>query len=273
MTAAAMSKPHSSARRGGALKLHRGETFGEVSTVLDQPEKPAITPIADYGTALAIDNSKLGVAALFPRSASKGGARNRADRESHTLTVAQIARLKAAERHSRQIGLPFTRMITIHWEAAGIPLGGMAAATGRFTDLLAKALARHGSPVAWLWVHENGDGKGGHCHLLAHVPPALVRVVTGLQRGWLRRISGNRYRARVIHSRPIGGKLGLESGNRELHAINLELAFAYILKGAEPKAASRFGLERLEPGGRIIGKRCGASQNIGWKAQKAWQAE
>lgn len=273
MTAAAMSKPHSSARRGGALKLHRGATFGEVSTALHQPQKPSFAPIADHGTVFAIDNSSLGVAALFPRSANRGGARNYANRESHALTLAQVARLKAAERHSRQIGLPFTRMITIHWEAAGMPLESMAAATGRFTDLLAKALARHGSPVAWLWVHENGEGKGGHCHLLAHVPPALVGVVTGLQRGWLRRISGNRYRARVIHSRPIGGKLGLESGNRELHAINLELAFAYILKGAEPKAALRFGLDRLEPGGRIIGKRCGTSQNIGQKARKGWQSK
>lgn len=270
MTAAAMTKPHSSARRGGALKLHRGATFGEVSTALHQPQRRVIAPIADDGTALAIDNPKIGVAPLFPRTTGRGGARNRADRVSHALTLAQVARLTAAERHARRIGLSFTRMITIHWEAAGVPLDGMAAATGRFTDLLTKALARHGSPTAWLWVHENGDGKGGHCHLLAYVPPRLVGVLTSLQRGWLRRISGNLYRARVIHSRPIGGKLGLEHGNRELHAINLDLAFAYILKGAEPKAASRFDLERLEPGGRIIGKRCGASQNIGQKAREAW---
>jgi len=37
----------------------------------------------------------------------------------------------------------------------------------------------------------------------------------------------------------------------------------------EDEAASQFGLERLEPGGRIIGKRCGTSQNIGAKARKA----
>lgn len=272
MTAAAMSKLHSSARRGGVLKHHRGATSGEVSTALRQPQKPAIAPIVDHGTALAIDNSRIGVAALFPRTTGRGGARNRADRVSYALTLAQVARLKAAEHHSRQIGLPFTRMITIHWEAAGVPLSGMAKATGRFTDLLTKALARHGCPTAWLWVHENGDRKGGHCHLLAYVPPSLVSVVTGLQRGWLKRISGTPYRARVIHSRPIGGKLGLESGNRELHAINLELAFAYILKGAEPKAASRFSLERLEPGGRIVGKRCSASQNIGHQARKGGRA-
>ncbi len=153
----------------------------------------------------------------------------------------------------------------------------MAKATYRFTDLLTKALARHGSPTAWLWTHENvpgnGHNKGGHCHLLAHVPADLVSRLTALQRGWLRRITGQPYRARVIHSKPIGGRLGLEAGNPDLHAVNLEVALAYVLKGASPEAASQFGLERWEPGGRVIGKRCGTSQNIGAKARKAWQAQ
>ncbi|AMU89514.1 hypothetical protein ATM17_10780 [Sphingopyxis macrogoltabida] len=148
----------------------------------------------------------------------------------------------------------------------------MAKATGRFTDLMAKALARHGSGTAWLWTHENAPGngpdKGGHCHLLAHVPADLVPVVTALQRGWLRRITGQPYRARVIHSKPIGGRLGLETANPDLHAVNHAAALAYVLKGASAEAASHFGLERLEPGGRIIGKRCGTSQNIGAKARK-----
>lgn len=165
--------------------------------------------------------------------------------------------------------LPFNRMISIHWEGAGVPLAGMAKATYRFTDLLTKALARHGSRTAWLWTHENGERKGGHCHMLAHVPADLVPVVMALQRGWLRRITGQPYRARVIHSKPIGGRLGLEAGNPDLHAVNLEAALAYVLKGARPEAASQFGLERLEPGGRIIGKRCGTSQNIGAKARKS----
>ncbi len=269
MKAAAMLKTQDSARHGGALKLHRGATFGEVSKALLQPETRAFAPIVKTGTALAISNLPLGVAALLPCSTGRGGARNRADRESHALTAAQIAHLKAAERHAVAIGLPFTRMLTIHWEAAGVPLVGMAKATGRFTGLMAKALNRRGKRAAWLWVHESGEGKGGHCHMLAHVPAGLVSVLTGLQRGWLRRITGKPYRARVIHSKPIGGRLGLETGNPDLHAINLEVALAYVLKGASPEAASQFGLERLEPGGRVIGKRCGTSQNIGAKARKA----
>ena len=264
-----MPKSHDGARRGGALKLHRGPASGEVSSAPPQPQYPAIPPIARTGTALAISNLTLGVAGFSIGGIGRGGARNRANRESHALTTAQIANLKAAERHAEKIGLPLTRMITIHWQAAGVPLAKMVKATGRFTDLMAKALARYGYRTAWLWAHENCGPKGGHCHLLTHVPAHLVPRLTALQRGWLRRITDRPYRARVIHSKPIGGRLGLEAGNPNLHAINLEVALAYVLKGASPEAGSRFGLERLASGGRVIGKRCGSSQNIGAKARKA----
>ncbi len=234
--------------------------------------RPQIRRFPKIGTALAINNLTSGVAALSAITNGRGGARNRADRESHALTAVQIGNLKAAERHAEKVGLPLNRAITIHWQAAGVPLAGMAKATGRYTDLMAKALARHGSGTTWLWTHENvpgnGHDKGGHCHLLAHVPADLVPVVTALQRGWLRRITGQPYRARVIHSKPIGGRLGLEAGNPDLHAINLEAALAYVLKGANLEAASLFALARMEPGGRVIGKRCGTSQNIGAKARR-----
>src|SRR3546814_18406774 len=109
--------------------------------------------------------------------------------------------------------------------------------------------------------------------MLSYVPADLVPVVTALQRGWLRRITGQPYRARVIHSKPIGGRLGLEAGNPDLHAVNLEAALAYVLKGASPDAASQFDIERLEPGGGVSGQRCGPSSNIGAKARtaKQWQ--
>lgn len=159
-------------------------------------------------------------------------------------------------------------MITIHWQAAGIPLSGIVAATGRFTDLLGKFLARNGCGSAWLWVLESGTGKGGHCHMLAHVPAELVGTLSAHQRRWLRAISGKPYRARVIHSKPIGGRLGLEGSNPSLHAINVEAALFYLIKGADPQAAMKFGLERLESEGLIIGKRCSVSQNINRKARR-----
>jgi hypothetical protein len=247
-------------------------TFGEVSSPLPRPESTANPPIKRGGTALAINYVTSGVAADSAGSTRRGGARNHADRENYELTSAQIANLTAAKAHAAAIGLPLNRMITIHWEAAGVPLAGMVKATGRLVDLICKALGRHGSRTAWIWTHENGDQKGGHCHMLFHVPADLVPVLSNLQRGWLRRITGSPYRARVIHSKPVGGRLGLETGNPELHAINLEAAMLYLLKGASTDAALLFGLERMEPGGRVIGKRCSTSQNIGQKARltKDW---
>ena len=269
MIAAAMPKTHDSARHGGAFETTPFRGFGEVSIAPLQPQSLVNRPIVRTGTAFAISYLTSGVAALLPRSTGRGGARNRADRESHALSAAHVANLTAAARHAGAIKLPLNRMVTIHWEAAGVPLAGGAKATGRFLDLLTKWLARHKSRTAWLWVHEGGDGKGGHCHLLAHVPPECVKALTGQLRGWLGRITGNPYLRRVIHSKPIGGRLGLERGNPDVHAINLEAALSYVLKGASPEAASQFALERLEPGGRVIGKRCGTSQNIGAKARKA----
>ena len=118
-------------------------------------------------------------------------------------------------------------------------------------------------------MHENGHRKGGHCHILVHVLAALVATVTRLQKRWLRAITGNPYRARVVKSVPIGGRLGLEASNPAHHAVNRDAALSYVLKGADGHAAASFGLRRLEHGGRIIGKRCGTSQNIGAKARKS----
>lgn len=269
MRVAAMTKPPSGALHGGSFETSPNCKYSEVSIAPSRPQKPRNPLIPEDGTAVAINYLRLGVPAHLPCSTQRGGAHNRADRESHALTATQIANLKAAESHARAIGLPFTRMITIHWQAAGVTLADMVKATGRFLDLLAKSIARNKSKTAWLWVLENGDSKGGHCHLLIHVPAALVPILTRLQKGWLKRITGNPYRARVIRSKPIGGRVALETGNPELHAINLAAALVYVLKGANAEAAAKFGLERLEAGGRIIGKRCGTSQNIGAKARRA----
>ena len=197
----------------------------------------------------------------------RGGPHNSGLRESTSLSCKQVNNLIEATIYADLLALPFTRMITIHWEAAGIQLLNMSWATYRYTNLLAKTLARHGSQTSWVWVHEGGPDKGGHCHLLVHVPAALVSVVMRLQKKWLRAITGQPYRKRAIHSKPIGGRLGIELSNPNLHAVNVDNALSYLLKGANDSAAKEFGLSRLEPGGRIIGKRCGTSQNLGITAR------
>ena len=265
---AARANPAELWQRGACLKLHRVAGLGEVSmtasAVLTRGKQP--TPVA--GTACAISYLRIGGPPYSARAASsRGGARNLASRETYALSPAHVGNLIAAVRHADAIGMPFTRMITVHWQSAGVELDGMTNATGKFLDMLSKALARRGSATAYLWVHENGHGKGGHCHILAHVPAALVSTVGRLQMRWLRTITGRPYRARVIRSDPIGGRLGLEASNPALHRINTAVALGYVLKGASEHAAEIFELARLEPGGRCIGKRCGVSQNIGAKAR------
>lgn len=262
-----MPKHEPENRHGGDLELHRGGTSGEVSSdPLDARSLRKSRP-SEFGTNLALSSLILGVSAVLPPALGRGGPRNLRSRESYGLTVAQIAKLAAAEAHARHIDRPFTRFITVHWQSAGVPLAHMTKATGRFLDLMGKAIARHGGQTAWVWVAENGPGKGGHVHLLVHVPGHLVPVLTRLQRGWVKAITGRPYRSRVLHSRPIGGRVGLEIANPTIHAVNLAATLGYVLKGASPGAAEAFGLDRREPGGLVVGKRCGTSENIGAAAR------
>jgi len=272
MMSAAMDRLQPFNRHGGAFETSPFRGFGEVSIAQLKPQSRANLPIVKNGTALAISNLPLGVAAHSKGRTGRGGARNRADRESHALTRAQIANLSLSEGHSRAIGLPFTRMITIHWKAAGVPLSDMAAATGKFIDYLTRWLARRGYGIAWLWVHENAGDKCWHCHVLASVPAELVKPLVGAQLRWLRAITGKSYCVKVIRSKPIGGRLRLETGNPALHFENARAALAYLCKGAPQSTLDAARIDRQHQlQGLIIGRRCSTSQNISAKARKASQ--
>ena len=268
MSAVAVARGQTSADGGTEMKLHRAARFGEVSK-----EGPSIQPIAGTGikasgTSVAIKRLGIGVSAHSAKPSGRGGARNRADRVSLGLSAKQVGNLQAAVGFAASLGLPLNRMITVHWESGGISPARMVKATGRFLDLLTRWLARRGSRTAWIAVHENGPGKGAHVHVLAHVPPSLVKPLKGRQRAWLRLICGTPYRDGVIHSRPVGGLLGAEQSNQPAFAANLAEALSYLTKGAEPSAAALLGLHRLDGGGPVIGRRCSTSQNIGAKARK-----
>lgn len=265
MTPTAMPKPERSAQRGDTLKLRHGSNLGEVSNVARTAKGYDKPPFFCAFASSSVDPPISGASDSV--RGGRGGARNRADRQSEGMNAGQVDNLIAATRYAEAIGLPFTRMITIHWQEAGVALEQMVKATGDFIDLLSRSLKRWGSKTAWLYVHEGGVEKGGHCHLLIHVPASLVAAVSKAQKRWLRSITGLAYRARVICSRPIGGRLDVENTNPALHALNLEAAFLYVLKGADKEASKAFGLIRLAAGGLVIGKRCGTSQNISAKAR------
>lgn len=257
------------------LKLHRFAHFGEVSSCDDMRTSPEKPPLSAVGTVRA----KFNLVSSVPvdssgQPAKHGGARNRSDRTSDHLTIKQVENIIGAAGFANEIGLALNRMLTIHWQQAGLVVDDIVKATGRFCDLLAKALGRHRHETAIIWVQENGfrkcgGPKGGHIHLLAHIPAAMVKRIDRLKFGWLRSITGQSYTKGVILSRPVGGKLGIEITNELLHFENLSVAVGYLVKGASQMAAAQFGLSRLEAGGVCIGKRCSVSQNIGEAARVA----
>jgi hypothetical protein len=261
MIVAAMTKPAMAAR----FETSPAQAVGGVSIATPNSETLGAVHLLPAGTVVAVNYLRI-VPTTLPtpcHAPGRGGARNRRDRTSVILTARHVANLIAASRHAGAIGRPFTRMYSIHWEENGVAPGDIVAATGRFLDMMTKALTRHGSATAWLWVQENGDGKGAHVHVLTYIPAALAKVVARLQRRWISRISGNAYQTRVIRSRLIGGTLGVELNNPAHHAANLAAALSYVLKGADEDTAATFDLARFNEGGRCIGKRCGVSQNIG----------
>lgn len=221
----------------------------------------------DAGTPLATyTSSKSGTADCETAPVSTwGGARNRANRVSHELTAAQVAATIDAAATAWARGMPFNRHITIHWERAGVPDSRAAVATGAFLKLVRQFLRSRGERFAYVWVRENdaGDGsKGSHVHILAYVRPDAAAAFTAMQRRWLRRVTGRAYRAGVIRTARIGGRLRTATAAPEVYRANLAAIVAYVLKGALPDATRARDLVRYSDGGRIIGKRVGRSQNV-----------
>jgi len=187
---------------------------------------------------------------LFPH----GGARNRAGRTSEGLPLDKAQSLIAAAKRAGAIGRPFNRVITVHWETAGLTDAEAMWATTAFLKYWREWL---GGQTAYLWTRENGGGKGSHLHILAHLPEG--REIEGRRSmRWIVRVTGKPYRRGVIMTEKIGGA---RQPAGALYSENLGTLLAYVLKGAEPEAAAALGIDHKH-GGRIIGKRCGISRNL-----------
>lgn len=168
-----------------------------------------------------------------------------------------------AAANAQRMSLPFNRHWTVHYQRAGIAEIDAARFIGRLLKLAGDYARRHNGKVAAMWVRENGDGKGGHVHMLLHLPARLsLRGRTG---HWVRLAGGN-VRQRVSRIRSIGHALvSAEKGGKH-YQQNTGKVLTYILKGADAEAGAVLGLDRYGEGGRIVGKRCGRTQNLGIKA-------
>lgn len=263
------------------LAAHSPDNTGEKQAISASGTCRAIIAIATSG---ALDSAQ-----------TWGGRRNSATRTSSSLSLNQATQIIEAAQFAAAIGLPFNRHVTIHWEQAGIPDCRAAWATGRFLKLAGDWVAKRGGRfskvernrqrIAWAWVRENGDRKGSHVHILLHLPvnkiagkngrpcadntPGKQRARLGnMSRRWLRSITGKPYRVGTIKTARIGGTANAAMTAPAAYQVNLAAVVGYILKGASPVAAQTLGLERLEAGGILIGKRAATSQNVGRAARE-----
>lgn len=116
-----------------------------------------------------------------------------------------------------------------------------------------------------MWVRETGEGKGEHVHILWHGPADLPYL-----RRWLNealKACGARRVRGVCFTESIGRTLRHAETGGDDYRANMDWTLDYLLKGADPAARAKLGIEHSEPGGGLVGKRCGVSQNIGPKAR------
>ena len=169
-----------------------------------------------------------------------------------------------AARFAERIGLAFNRHWSIHYEMAGIAERDGAAFVGRLLALVRKHVRRVGGELAALWVRENGHGKGGHVHVLLHLPSGLT--LRNRTRSWIKTAGGNPVR-RVSRVRTIGGTLKTDNISNGAYRANADAVLAYLVKGASDDTGRALALPRSGEGGPIMGKRAGWTVNIGAAAR------
>ncbi len=192
-----------------------------------------------------------------------GGAGNRTIATSDYLTLQQAQDLIAAAQCALNIGKPLTRHLTVRLERQGIADADAVKAIGRLITLLRDHVRKtRGGEIAYIWSREHGPVIGGHVHILLHLPAGYIWQGQRVQR-WIERISERRYKKGAIKTTRIGRTAKAHETNPGLYLANLATVVGYLIKGTCPNAGAALELERVKAQGRVIGKRCGISQNIG----------
>ncbi|ANU08452.1 hypothetical protein A6F65_02166 [Paraurantiacibacter namhicola] len=162
-------------------------------------------------------------------------------------------------------GRTFQRHWIIHYGKAGIAAHDGARFVSQVLALASKQARREGGALTALWVRERASEKGEHVHILLHLPAAMR--LHGRTRRWID-TAGGTWRAGVSRVRIVGGRLPSgDAAAGEAHAMNAANVLRYFLKAGSQETGKRLGLTRAGCSGRIIGKRCGWTQNIGAAAR------
>ena len=204
------------------------------------------------------------------RALPRGGARNRADRQSWKLAEHHCRNLISAAGTAWAAGTPFNRFATFAFGKSGIDARECVAATGDWIKLARDWFASHGLPMPWAWVQEWGPVNSAHCHILGYVPPSLAPLFRSRPKLWAHMIIAKRggcYAAGTTDCQKIRC-----SDHPDLYpdAYRAALAFKvhYMLKCAPAELEAVLGMTARgpEPWGQscpVYGKRLGVWQ--GWQ--------
>ncbi len=195
-----------------------------------------------------------------PKKGTWGGARNRRDRVTTALSQRHAEGLLMAMAVADLAGMPLTRHWTVDYERAGIADRDGAAFVGRLLALCGRYARAKGGRFAAVWVREVGVRNGAHVHIAFHLPRGWR--LGYLTRRWIK-AAGGQYSKGVSHIRPIGGSVNGAWTSPALYRENLERLGNYFTEARDNAVAAELGLDRLKPGGAIVGKRWGRTQNLG----------
>lgn len=195
----------------------------------------------------------------------------RKGRHSSALRASDCENLILAVEHSRLIGRPLNKFLTIHLDKAGV--SNPVAALGKLRKLMSDWLRCNGADFTAVWVREAGGAKGEHVHILLSVPANKIGAFNRRQRSWMAAV-GCEWKAGVFRTRSVGGSnsAAFNPASADLYLQAVTATLDYCLKGADLEARGRFGIKRNEPGGELVGKRCGTTENIGRTARGRWVA-
>ena len=218
------------------------------------------------GTRRALKDKVLGAAqagAPVPKI-----ARNRRGRRSTALRLSEVRNIIAAGVFTAKEHRALNRHTTVHFDAAGI--ADPVAALRAYMKLARDWLRTQGAPFSYIWVRESGEEKGEHAHILMHVPARLAVKFARRERGWRKRIGAKPARGAFLSTAIGRSYRHAEVGSQYGQAYSDALAgmIGYLVKGAELHAVKALGLNRVEPGGELWGKRSGTSENIGRSARQ-----
>lgn len=197
----------------------------------------------------------------------RGGARNRADRQSLNLTERQCSNLIAASSAAWAAGMPFNRFVTLAWGKSGLgPMQGRAA-TSAWVNLARTWITAHSYAPPWAWVQEFGPSFGAHSHLQIHLPPELVAIKGQRFARWARKVVadfGGSYQAGTIDTRSIHCSHCADIAPDAYQAALLAKVH-YMLKAAPAALETRLGMIGQGP------KSWGQSSLVYGKRLAIWQ--